>query len=76
MTRKRHELKEIVAKLRQVDVLMSKGRSVADAIRSIGLTEVRQSDWPRLPPALGRAAAPTGHAGMSRAACPEWPRAR
>ena len=39
MVRKRHKPEEIVAKLRQVDVLVSQGRSVADAIRSIGVTE-------------------------------------
>ena len=40
MATKRHKPEEIVAKLRQVDVLTSQGRSVADAIRSIGVTEV------------------------------------
>ena len=29
---------EIVAKLRQVDVLVSQGQSVAEAVRSIGVT--------------------------------------
>ena len=36
---------EIVAKLRQVDVLVSQGRSVADAVRSIGVTEVTYYRW-------------------------------
>ena len=45
MTRKRHKPEEIVAKLRQVDVLVSQGRSVADAIRSIGVTEVTYDRW-------------------------------
>lgn len=36
MARKGHKAEEIVAKLRQVDVLVSQGQSVADAIRSIG----------------------------------------
>ena len=40
MPRKRHKPEEIVAKLRQVDVLTSQGQSAADAIRSIGVTEV------------------------------------
>ena len=39
MPKKRHKPEEIVAKLRQVDVLVSQGQSVADAIRSIGVTE-------------------------------------
>ena len=37
MPRKRHKPQEIVAKLRQVDVLVSQGPSVADAVRSIGV---------------------------------------
>ena len=40
MSRKRHKPEAIVAKLRQVDVLVSQGRGVADAIRAIGVTEV------------------------------------
>ena len=40
MPRKRHHPEEIVAKLRQVDVLTSQGQSVAEAVRSIGITEV------------------------------------
>jgi len=38
--KKAHTPEEIVAKLRQVDVLVSQGRSVAEAIRAIGVTEV------------------------------------
>ena len=40
MLRKLHKPEEIVTKLRQVDVLVSHGQSVADAIRSMGVTEV------------------------------------
>ena len=47
MPRKRHKPEEIVAKLRQVDVLVSQGQSVADAIRSIGVTEVSYYRWRR-----------------------------
>ena len=36
---------EIVAKLRQVDVLVSQGQTVADAVRSIGVTEVTYYRW-------------------------------
>ena len=36
---------EIVAKLRQVEVLTSQGKSVADAIRTIGVTEVTYYRW-------------------------------
>jgi putative transposase len=45
MPSKRHKPEEIVAKLRQVDVLTSQGQSVADAIRSIGVTEVTYYRW-------------------------------
>ncbi len=47
MARKRHTAEEIVAKLRQVDVLMAQGRQVADAIRAIGVVR-RQRLWDRI----------------------------
>ena len=45
MPRKHHKPEEIVAKLRQVDVLTSQGKSVADAIRAV--TEVTYYRWRR-----------------------------
>jgi putative transposase len=45
MARKRHKPEEIVAKLRQVDVLVSQGQNVGDAIRQIGVTEVTYYRW-------------------------------
>ena len=45
MARKRHNPEEIVAKLRQVDVLTSQGMPITDAIRSIGVTEVTYYRW-------------------------------
>lgn len=45
MARKRHTAEEIVAKLRQVDVLMAQGRPVGDAVRAIGVTEVTYYRW-------------------------------
>jgi transposase-like protein len=45
MSKKRHKPEEIVTKLRQVDVLVSQGQSVADAIRTIGVTEVTYYRW-------------------------------
>jgi transposase-like protein len=42
---KRHKPEEIIAKLRQVDVLVSQGTTVADAVRSIGVTEVTYYRW-------------------------------
>ena len=47
MPKKRHKPEEIVAKLRQNEVLVSQGQSVADAIRSIGVTEVSYYRWRR-----------------------------
>jgi transposase-like protein len=43
--RKRHTAEEIVAKLRQVDVLVAQGKAVADAVRAIGVTEVTYYRW-------------------------------
>ena len=40
MPRRRYKPEEIVAKLRQVDVLVSQGQNMADAIRQIGVSEV------------------------------------
>ena len=40
MGKKRHKAEEIVAKLRQVEVLTAQGRPVVEAVRSIGVTEV------------------------------------
>jgi putative transposase len=45
MPRKRYKPEEIVTKLRQVDVLVSQGSSVADAIRKIGISEVSYYRW-------------------------------
>ncbi len=45
MGSKRHKPEEIVAKLRQVDVLTTQGQSVAEAVRSVGVTEVTYYRW-------------------------------
>ena len=45
MPRKKHKAEEIVAKLSQVDVLTTQGRPVAEAVRSIGVTEVTYYRW-------------------------------
>ena len=45
MAGQRHKPEELVAKLRQVDVLISQGRSVSESIRSIGVTEVTYYRW-------------------------------
>ena len=45
MARKRYKPEEIVAKLRQVDVLVSQGQNLVDAIRQIGVSEVTYYRW-------------------------------
>uniref|UniRef100_A4WQN9 Transposase IS3/IS911 family protein n=1 Tax=Cereibacter sphaeroides (strain ATCC 17025 / ATH 2.4.3) TaxID=349102 RepID=A4WQN9_CERS5 len=45
MAQKKHKPEEIVAKLRQVDVLVSQGRSVSEAVRSIGVTQFTYYRW-------------------------------
>jgi putative transposase len=45
MRKKRHEPEEMVAKLRQVEVLTSQGKLVVDAIRAIGVTDVTYYRW-------------------------------
>ena len=47
MARKHHKPDEIVAKLRQVDVLVAQGQAVAEAIRAIGVSEVTYYRWRR-----------------------------
>ena len=48
MAKKGHKPEEIVAnKLRQVEVLVSQGRTMAEAIRAIGVTEVTYYRWRR-----------------------------
>src|SRR5262249_52925186 len=42
---KRYKPEEIVAKLRQVDVLVSQGQNMVDAIRQIGVSEVTYYRW-------------------------------
>src|SRR5919107_1358835 len=47
MAKKGHKPEDIVTKLRQVDVVVSQGRGVAEAIRAIGVTEVTYYRWRR-----------------------------
>lgn len=44
---KRHKPEEIVAKLRQVEALHGQGKSMAEATRAIGVTEVTFYRWRR-----------------------------
>jgi len=45
MAKKTYKPEEIVAKLRQVDVLHSQGMTMADAIRQIAVSEVTFYRW-------------------------------
>jgi putative transposase len=45
MGRKRSTPEEIVGKLRQVEVLTGQGKPVAEAVRSIGVTEASYYRW-------------------------------
>jgi len=45
MARKRQKAEEIVSKLWQIEVLPAQGRSLAEAIRSKGVTEVTYYRW-------------------------------
>ena len=48
MSKKRYTAEEIVAKLRQVDVLVGQGRQLGEAVKSIGVTDTSSgtSCWP------------------------------
>ena len=45
MPRKIYKPEEIIAKLRQVEVLISQGKLAIDAIRSIGVTDTTYYRW-------------------------------
>ncbi|AIQ88262.1 transposase [Methylobacterium sp. XJLW] len=45
MGTKRRKPEDVVAELRQMDVLVSQGQSVGDAIRTTGVTEVTYYRW-------------------------------
>ena len=45
MPRKRHSAEEIVAKLRQADVLLAQGQTGVDVARVLGVTETTYYRW-------------------------------
>ena len=45
MGHKRHKPEEIVAKLRQVEIVTGQGRSLAEAVRSIAVSEQTYFRW-------------------------------
>lgn len=42
---KKHRPEEIISKLRETDILIGQGHTVAQAIKSIGITEVTYYRW-------------------------------
>jgi putative transposase len=47
MPRKSYKPEEIVAKLRQADVLIAQGSKIPDVVRTIGVTQVTYYRWRR-----------------------------
>ncbi|MDB5317199.1 MAG: family transposase, partial [Rhodospirillales bacterium] len=45
MAREQHKPEEIVAKLRQVEVVTGQGKAVVEAVRAIGVTEATYYRW-------------------------------
>jgi transposase len=45
MPKKRYAAEEIVANLRQVDVLLGQGKTVGEAVKTIGVTETTYHRW-------------------------------
>jgi hypothetical protein len=45
MARERRKPEEIVAKLRQVDVLMAQGKSIGEAVKTIAVTQTTYFPW-------------------------------
>ena len=53
MAGKQHKPEEIVAKLRQVEVLLAQGKTTAEAVRTLGVTEQTFYRWKRTFAGLG-----------------------
>lgn len=47
MKRKRHTPEQIIAKLRDADVMLASGRSLAESLRSLGIAEPTFHRWRR-----------------------------
>lgn len=47
MPKKRYSPEEIVARLRQVDVLVGQGKPIGEAVKAIGVTETTYHRWRR-----------------------------
>ena len=45
MSKKRYRPEEVVSKLREADILISQGQTVASAIKALGVSEVTYYRW-------------------------------
>lgn len=45
MRKKRYRPEEVITKLREADILISQGRTVAEAIKALGVSEVTYYRW-------------------------------
>jgi len=45
MPQKRYRLEEIIAKLREAEVLLGQGKKVPDVVKAIGISEVSYYRW-------------------------------
>ncbi len=45
MARKKYKMEQIIAKLREAEVLSAQGKSVAEVIRTLGVTAVTYYRW-------------------------------
>ncbi len=45
MPRKSHRAEEIIAKLREADVLLGQGKRVAEVVKALGVSEVTYYRW-------------------------------
>ena len=45
MARKRYKPEEVIAKLREAEVLLSQGQTTSQAVRSLGITEQTYYRW-------------------------------
>lgn len=45
MVKKRHSVEQIVAMLREVEVLMAKGQTMAEVLRQLGISDATYYKW-------------------------------
>ena len=69
MAGKRDKPEEIVLKLRQVEVLQGQGKSIADAVRQIGVTQQTYYRWRKEYGGMTRWTAPIEWSGVNVSAC-------